>query len=425
MSQCQIIDRVWSGHPVDFAMVADSERLYIGYYDANRILMLASRAVAGGDWSFQSFPSKIGWDSHKYIALALDGHGRLHMAANMHVTPLNYYIMAQSGRIDTMTRMPCLVEPEQESRVTYPEFLRLPSGDLVFKFRDGRSGNGNTFYYCFDDDNRSWRNLTGAPILDGDGERNAYPVGPILSGDGWFHLAWVWRETRMAETNHSLCHAMSRDLIHWQKANGRPLTLPITYAAAPIVDPVPQGGGIINNNTVIGFDHLHRPIISYHKYDAEGQTQIFLARYQKRRWEIAQASEWKGYRWQFGGPGTLDFEITLGSPYQKGSRIVAPITRLGQQSLLRVDGRTLARLDEVEQPPNPVHDLLASHDLPKGMEWNHIQLPLPDRHFILAWPTLPPYRDRPRRVHPGATRLLLLEIDPISSSTATGRKGTP
>ncbi|KMS57231.1 BNR repeat-containing protein [Sphingobium cupriresistens] len=421
----QIVDRVWSGHPVDFAMAADEERLYIGYYDADRMLTLASRLLAGGDWSFRSFPSKVGWDSHKYIALALDGHGRLHMAANMHVSPLNYHIMAQPGQIDTMTRAPFLVEPEQESRVTYPEFLHLPGGDLVFKFRDGRSGNGNTLYYCYDDSERNWRNLTGAPILDGGGERNAYPVGPVLSEDGWFHLVWVWRETRMAETNHSLCHAMSRDLVHWQRANGKPLTLPIACADAPIVDPVPQGGGIINNNTLIGFDHLHRPVIAYHKYDANGQTQIFLARYQRRRWEIAQASEWSGYRWDFGGPGTLDFEITLAPPYQKGSRLVAPVSRLGRKSLLRLDGRTLARLDEVEQPQDAVHDLLAQHDLPEGMEWSHVPLALPDRHFLLAWPTFPPHRDRPRRTHPSPTRLMLLEIAPSDADNSPrGKEAT-
>lgn len=405
----QIIDRVWSGHPVGFAMVADDDRIFVGYYDGNRVLTLASRLLSGGEWSFQAFPSKIGWDSHKYIALALDGHGRLHMAANMHVTPLNYYVMEEPGRIDMMKRARFLVEPEQEDRVTYPEFLRLPDGDLIFKFRDGRSGNGNTLYYRFDDDARHWSNLTGVPVLDGGGERNAYPVGPVLSGDGWFHLAWVWRDSRMAETTHSLCHAMSRDLVHWQKADGAPMTLPITYGDTPIIDPVPQKGGMINNNSLIGFDHRHRPMISYHKYDDQGLTQIFLARFQRRRWHIAQASNWSGYRWQFEGPGTLDFEITLAPSYQRGSRIIVPVSRQGRQSLLRLDGTTLTRLDEVERPHDPVHDVLAEQPLPPGMEWNSRHLTLPDRQFLLAWPTLPSNRDRPRRSHPTPTSMILLE----------------
>src|SRR6185312_15341394 len=110
-----------------------------------------------------------------------------------------------------------------------------------------------------------------------EGRRNAYFMGPVLGPDQQFHIAWVWRESPMAETNHDLSYARSPDLIHWFRADGEPLTLPIRLKDAEIVDPVPVKGGMINNNTVIGFDARGRPMITYHKFDAAGDTEIYVA----------------------------------------------------------------------------------------------------------------------------------------------------
>jgi hypothetical protein len=71
--------------------------------------------------------------------------------------------------------------------------------------------------------------------------------------------------------------------------------------AAEIVDPVPVRGGMINNNTAIGFDARHRPLVSFHKFDARGHTQIFVARREAAAWRIVQASDRQGFRWDFGG----------------------------------------------------------------------------------------------------------------------------
>lgn len=35
---------------------------------------------------------------------------------------------------------------------------------------------------------------------------------------------------------------------------------------------------MINNNAQVGFDRNGDPVVSYHKYDDEGNTQVYVAR---------------------------------------------------------------------------------------------------------------------------------------------------
>ena len=140
---------------------------------------------------------------------------------------------------------------------------------------------------------------------------NAYFVGPEQDKAGMFHVCWVWRNTPNCATNHDLCYARSKDLVHWETSDGRPLSLPITLATAEIVDPVPPGGGMLNGNTKLGFDPEGRPVISYHKFDAQGKTQLYNARREDGGWRIYQTSDWD-YRWEFQGGGTIRFEIGFG-----------------------------------------------------------------------------------------------------------------
>src|SRR5690606_33935290 len=90
-----------------------------------------------------------------------------------------------------------------------------------------------------------------------------------------------------------------------------------------IVDAVPAGGGMINNNTKVGFDADNRPVVVYHKYDGEGSTQLYNARFENGAWVVHQTSDWD-YRWDFGGGGTLVFEIE-----------VEPLELLGDGTLIQ------------------------------------------------------------------------------------------
>lgn len=407
----EAIDKVWAGHSARFAMVTTKTHLYVAYYDANRQLTVAQRPLNNpAHWIYHKVDTWLGWDSHNYIAMAVDPAGAIHVAANMHVDPLNYFRSDPSGDIRTLQRIPVMVSPDRESHMTYPVFLKDPAGRLVYKYRDGSSGQGDEIYNIYDDASRTWKPLTSAPLVDGEGERNAYFMGPVLGPDGWFHIAWVWRETPMAETNHDLSYAKSRDLVTWQTADGSPLPLPIKFKDVEIVDPVPVKGGMINNNTIIGFDDQGRVTITYHKYDAAGNTQIWLARREGKAWNRRQISAWKDYRWDFGGGGSLNSEIFVdGARPGAAGQLIVPVMRLGQSLEFVVDAKSLKLIEE--RTVESVADKAATRlDVTDGERTNTVQVTGPDgRVFTLAWPTLPPNRDLPQARIPEPSDLVLFQ----------------
>ncbi len=399
----------WAGHPVGFALVASKTRLYAAWYAADRHLTVAQRPFRGGKWRSVTLDTAVGWDSHNSIAMAVDSAGRLHVAANMHVSKLVYYLSGRSGAVTGLKRVPVLIDARRESSMTYPFFLKDAQGRLIFKYRDGGSGHGNDIYDVFDAGTARWAPLLATPLTEGEGVRNAYPAGPAAGPDGLFHLVWVWRDTPDAATNHDLSYARSRDLIHWENADGTRLDLPMRLGADDVVDPVPAHGGMINNNTLIGFDADKRPLIAYHKYDADGHTQVYVARFENGHWHTAQASEWNTYRWDFGGNGSLVFEITLQSPYQQGDEIVVPVTRLGRATNLSLNAADLSRLTETDAPSSPFAADLASIAVPAGQQINETTLTAGGHNYLLAWTTLPQNRDLPRDTIPPSSPLYLFE----------------
>lgn len=308
----QLVERmdiapVWSGCPVRFAMLVHSNRQFLAYYSADRVMTLAQRDLNSSAWTFAELPSKFGWDSHNYVTMAVDGEGYLHVSGNMHCVPLVYFRSAKPLDIREMTPVHRMTG-EREKRVTYPRFMKGPDGALLFTYRDGSSGNGSTLWNRYDLAAKSWSRLMDEPLFDGQGKMNAYPCGPVLGPDGFYHLTWVWRDTPACETCHDISYIRSRDMIHWENAAGQPVPLPIRLGADVVIDPVPVKGGLINPGQAIGFDTQSRLVVSYTKYDAAGNTQLMNARLANGRWNVVQTSDWN-YRWEFSGGGSIIGEI--------------------------------------------------------------------------------------------------------------------
>lgn len=401
----EAVDRVWAGHEVPFALVVTADRIYVGYYDAARQLSIASRPRGSSWWTYTKLPSWVGWDSHNRIAMAADAAGQLHVAANMHNDPLVYFRTSVPGDVRTLARVPTMVDSAAERSMTYPAFLKDAGGRLIFKYRDGGSGRGREIYNV--QDGGGWKRLLDAPLVDGEGKSSAYFVGPVLGPDGWFHLSWVWRDTPDAATNHDLSYARSRDLVRWERSDGTPLPLPIRLGDAEVVDPVRSGGGMINNNTPIGFDVAGRPVIAFHKYDAMGNTQMFVARREAKGWRVVQASDWKGFRWDFGGMGSLNFRLRVAPPAIEGKTLKVPVVRDGKPIDLLLDGTTLARVGE--RPGVTLADRLATRiAVPAGLQLNTVE---DASRVAIAWATLPPNRDLPRTEIPEPQTLRLILPD--------------
>lgn len=286
------ISKVPAGFPVGFSLLTAGKKQYVAYYDKDSNMTVASRALDSKKWDYQILPSKVKWDSHNSIAMAMDDEGQLHLSGNMHAVPLVYFRTQKAGDIRTFKKFP--MTGKLENRVTYPVFLKDNQGNLIFNYRDGGSGNGNTIYNKYDIKNHAWSRLLDAPLLDGEGQCNAYPSKPVPGPDGYFHMLWVWRDTPDCATNHHLSYARSKDLVHWESTFGKAVPLPMKLGDKELwVDPIPSGGGIINGGAKLNFDNEKRPLISYHKSDTAGNMQIYAARPENGAWALHLLTDWK------------------------------------------------------------------------------------------------------------------------------------
>jgi hypothetical protein len=409
------IGPVWSGHPVGFALLTSGDWQFAAYYDAKRQLTLARRSLGETRWEFKKLPTEVGWDSHNYVTISLDRAGCLHVSGNMHAQPLVYF---RGGKpfdiagVDHVSEMTGVAE----DHMTYPRFLHLGDGELVFSYRDGGSGRGSVIYNVYDEAAKSWRRLLDQPLLDGQGRMSAYPDGPLLGQDGYYHMAWVWRDSPAAETTHDLCYARSKDLVHWETAAGHEIGLPIQAGTEGVsVDPVPVRGGLINGSGKIGFDTQGRVILAYHKFDGEGNTQLYLARFEGGEWRIVQASDWK-YRWEFSGTGSLNFDIRHGGVevVAGGMAVCVKHVKYGTQ-LYGIDPDTLKLTNPVAAPEVALPPELANAQSAfpgMAVRWADDSGKREDGiRYRLRWESLVSNRDKPRpEPWPAPVMLQLIEI---------------
>jgi hypothetical protein len=156
-------------------------------------------AVDSEAWSYFVVPSKkdgpptyktpetstiLGWDSHTSVTMTFDAADHLRLSGNMHCHKLTYFRTAEPLDIPSLHQVVAMVGRNEDS-CTYPMFMRGPIGELVFRYRDGSSGNGVDYYNVYDTDTQTWRRLIDQPLLDRLDRMNAYSKMPELGPDGW------------------------------------------------------------------------------------------------------------------------------------------------------------------------------------------------------------------------------------------------
>jgi hypothetical protein len=396
------IERVWAGHRVGFCLLTHGDHQFAAYYDAERRMTVAGRKLGEKRWTLAKLDSTLGWDSHNYVTMALDRAGCLHVCGNMHVVPLVYFRSDRPLDVNSLRRMPAMTG-DAEKRVTYPEFFRTAEGALLFLYRDGKSGDGRTLVNAYDEATHTWTRYLDAPLLDGTSRSmNAYPADIRRGPDGFFHLVWMWRETPDCRSNLHLSYARSRDLKHWETTGGKAAALPITPDNLDVVvDPTPANSGMINVGFGVGFDPAHRAIIQYHNYDKNGNSQIYLARWENGAWAIRQVSHWD-YRWSFEGGGSIPAALAAG-PVQvlSDGRLVQSWSHVkyGSGTWL-LDPATLQVMDTIKRPPRyPAELSKPKTKLPGiGVRWTSdvTENPDGDRRYVLRWESLGSNRDKPR-----------------------------
>jgi len=296
------------------ALVTHGQLQFAGYYSPHGTVVIASRPLDGGPWSVHD----PGWrgnvrDAHNGVCLGISTDGILHVCYDMHVDPLRY--RRSSRPLDPASfgeEIP--MTGERESRVTYPQFVNLDDGTLLFFYRDGKSGSGDLCINRYDVPAAKWTPLQH-PLISGAGTHNAYWMRPAVGSDGSLQLAFCWRRTPDASTNSRVCYAGSRDGGRtWHDSEGRPYDLPITPATAEVVDPVPEQHNLSNQDSSEA-DSLGRLHAVYRKNDADGVTQYHHLWLDGGRWRTTVAS-------RFTEPYAIRGGGSLRSPLSRGNLFI-------------------------------------------------------------------------------------------------------
>lgn len=408
-----LVDKVPAAFPVGFDLLTRGNRLYLAYYDSGHNMVAASRRLDAAGFDRKVLPSRIGWDSHNGVVLALDDQGQLHVSGNMHGVPLVYFRTDLPGEVASLVKIPNMVSAARETRVTYPHFLTA-GAQLYFFYRQGGSGDGVWYFNQYDSrpSVRSWSALHGgASVFGNAGSVNAYFNGPILGPDNRYHFVFMWRDSPDAASNHDISYMRTRgpDLSAFETVAGTALDLPVTLQhVSAVVDPVAPARGLINMSQSLGFDTRGSAIVSYHKYDAGGISQAYNARWSaaERKWQVAQASDWKGYTWAFSGGGSIPADISVGGVKVQGGKLV--------QSWRHAKfGSGEWTLDEATLKPIPVAKKTAALPVAAALSekflWSRGEGEDPTVRYALRWETQPANRDVKPDVIPPDSRLMLLK----------------
>ena len=143
------IAKVWAGHPVGFDLLTYDQHQFIVFYGANRQMEIVAQRIDSISFEQATFPSYIGWDSHNYVTMAIDDAAQIHLCGNMHGDPLTYFRTTQPLNIQSFAQIDHMTG-QNEGRCTYPVFMRGSENELIFRYRDGSSGNGVDYYNVYD-----------------------------------------------------------------------------------------------------------------------------------------------------------------------------------------------------------------------------------------------------------------------------------
>lgn len=231
---------------------------YIAFYDADRYVVLGKRKSGANQWQIKRTKYQGNTaDAHNTISIMIDGDGYLHLAWDHHDNPLRYCKSVQPGSLEMTEKM--AMTSKNENRISYPEFYKMPDGNLLFFYRDGSSGKGNLVINKYNTATRQWSQVQ-SNLIDGEKQRSAYWQA-CIDDKGTIHISWVWRESPDVASNHDIAYACSTDGgMTWQKSNGEKYQLPITAASAEYALRIPQKSELINQ-TSMGADANGNPFI--------------------------------------------------------------------------------------------------------------------------------------------------------------------
>lgn len=267
-----------------------------------RRVTVARRLLGNSDWDIFNYttgfndPNSNATDSHNTISLGIDGDGVMHMSWGMH----NHNLIYRKSTASVLNSNPInfggnlAMTSTNENLVTYPQFYNLPDGDLLFFYRNGASGDGNTYLNRYDTATDAW-SVVQHPLFDGlSSSVNAYFNTLAFDSQGKLHATWTDRSTPAFQTNHNIYYGRSPDAgVTWTKMDGTPYVMPITEPTAELVVPIPQNSTLINQ-TSMTVDKHDNPLVA--SWWAPGTSQgnftrqYMLSYYDGANWKTSQIS---------------------------------------------------------------------------------------------------------------------------------------
>lgn len=289
---------------------------YTAYYDGEGCVILGKRKLNDKNWTTKktSFKGNVR-DAHNVISIAVDGEGFLHVSWDHHNSKLRYARSNFSESLELGDEQ--MMINENEKSVSYPEFLNLPTGDLLFLYRDGGSGGGNLVMNHYSIKTGKWNRLQDN-LLNGEGKRNAYWQA-YIDKKGWIHISWVWRESPNVASNHDLAYAVSKDFgCTWQNSLGRIYDLPIDYSTAEYAVKIPENSALINQ-TSMGADDKGNPfIVSYWQNSDETTPQYKLVYNIDGTWN-SKSFDFRKEPFVLGGFGTKEIPMSRPQIFVRGN----------------------------------------------------------------------------------------------------------
>jgi len=289
------------------SLVTHKNTQYIAFYNPQQYLVIGKRKIGATKWDLKQtvYKGNVS-DAHNTISIMTDGDGYLHIAWDHHNNPLNYCRSLKPGTLDLTKKLS--MSGINEQRVSYPEFYKLPGGDLIFFYRDGQSGRGNLVLNRYDLKKKQWTQIH-SNLIDGEGQRNAYWQA-CVDVKGTIHLSWVWRETPDVASNHDMCYARSTDGGNtWSTSIGKNYSIPITAATAEYAALVPQKSELINQTSMFAGADGSPFIATYWREKGDSVPQYHLIHKKGGQW-FATNSGFRTTSFSLSGAGTQRIPIS-------------------------------------------------------------------------------------------------------------------
>ncbi|WP_310393795.1 BNR-4 repeat-containing protein [Hymenobacter sp.] len=191
---------------------------------------------AAGPWTSACLPASPACATyvddlgHNQPSMAVDGDGYLHAFVSMHNNGWRYYRSATPGDITTMQNQSAEM-PDPRDTYTYPVLTRTPSGDLYLLIRARiNDGDGQGRLYRWNNAANAW---TRVGVFARDAGYAVYPDDVKADAAGNLHIIYEWSKAPSGIIRHRaayLRYHLATGKAY--KADGRPLTLPVSIAAS-------------------------------------------------------------------------------------------------------------------------------------------------------------------------------------------------